>query len=497
MRFHMRPERAARRSRVERPESVRTDSVYGRRGLGKYANVDTPEKPLCFVLMPFGVKKDPAGGPDIDFDAIYEKSIQPAVESAGMECLRADEERTGGIIHKPMFERLLLCDFALADLTTANPNVFYELGIRHAARPATTLAIFAKNTRLPFDVNFLRALPYDPGPGNAFDAAQADPLKSAVQARLGELRDLARQEAVADSPVYQLLTDFQPPDISRLKTDVFRDRVRYSSERKSALAAARRKGDASGLAAIEASLGDLDGCEAGVLVDLFLSYRAIKAWDRMIGLYSRLPAALQRSTMMREQFALALNRAQRWQEAIEVIDALIQEKGSSSETLGIRGRVYKDLWARANASGNALLAQGYLKQAIDSYRRGFEADWRDAFPGVNTVTLLDIEGSSESQAAKQQLLPIVRFAVEQRLKAGNPDYWDYATLLELAVLAADEQEAGARLSDALAHIREPAFEPESTANNLELIRGAREKRGSSQPWLADAIAALKGAATVS
>jgi len=115
--------------------------------------VNTAEKPLCFVLMPFGAKKDPAGGPDIDFDAIYEKAIQPAVESAGMECIRADEERTGGIIHKPMFERLLLCDFAVADLTTANPNVFYELGIRHAARPATTLAIFAKNTRLPFDVN--------------------------------------------------------------------------------------------------------------------------------------------------------------------------------------------------------------------------------------------------------------------------------------------------------------------------------------------------------
>jgi tetratricopeptide (TPR) repeat protein len=459
--------------------------------------VETPEKPLCFVLTPFGVKKDPAGGPDIDFDAIYEKSIQPGVEGAGMECIRADEERTGGIIHKPMFERLLLCDFALADLTTANPNVFYELGIRHAARPATTLAIFAKNTRLPFDVNFLRALPYDLGAGNAFEAAQADPLKAAVQKRLGELRDVAKNATAADSPVYQLLTDFQPPDISRLKTDVFRDRVRYSSERKSALAGARRKGDASAMAAIEASLGDLDGCEAGVLVDLFLSYRAIKAWGRMIDLFSRLPLALQRTTLMREQYALALNRAQRWQEAIDVIDELIQEKGPSSETLGIRGRVYKDLWSRANASGNAFLAQGYLKQAIDSYRRGFEADWRDAFPGINTVTLLDIEGSAESQAAKQKLLPIVGFAVEQRLKGGNPDYWDYATLLELAVLGSDEQEAAARLSDALAHVREPAFEPESTANNLELIRQAREKRGASQPWLADVIAALKGAPAAS
>src|ERR1700756_1486434 len=182
--------------------------------------------------MPFGAKKDPAGGPDIDFDAIYEKAIEPAGEAGGMEGIRADEERTGGIIHKPMFERLLLCDFAVADLTTANPNVFYELGIRHAARPSTTLAIFAKNTRLPFDVNFLRALPYELAPGNAFTDADAAPLASAIGQRLRELRDLAKQGGAADSPVYQLLADFGPPDISRLKTDVFRDRALYSNQRK-------------------------------------------------------------------------------------------------------------------------------------------------------------------------------------------------------------------------------------------------------------------------
>ena len=87
----------------------------------------------------------------------------PAVRDAELEPLRADEERTGGIIHKPMFERLLLCDYALADLTTANANVFYELGVRHAARPATTMTIFAKQQPIPFDVNFLRSMAQAPG----------------------------------------------------------------------------------------------------------------------------------------------------------------------------------------------------------------------------------------------------------------------------------------------------------------------------------------------
>src|SRR5919205_4687135 len=117
-------------------------------------------RPLCFVLMPFGKKPDAAGSL-IDFDAVYSDLIRPAIEEAELEAIRADEEMTGGIIHKPMFERLILCEFAVADLTTANANVFYELGVRHAVRPWSTVLLFAEGgTQLPFDVAPLRAIPY-------------------------------------------------------------------------------------------------------------------------------------------------------------------------------------------------------------------------------------------------------------------------------------------------------------------------------------------------
>ena len=87
--------------------------------------------PLCFVLMPFGRKSDAAGA-TIDFDAVYQQLIAPAIRAAGLEPVRADDDMTGGIVHKPMFERLILCEYAVADLTFANANVFYELGVRHA-----------------------------------------------------------------------------------------------------------------------------------------------------------------------------------------------------------------------------------------------------------------------------------------------------------------------------------------------------------------------------
>src|SRR5208337_4356044 len=124
--------------------------------------------PLCFVLMPFGAKSDP-NGLVIDFDSVYQDLIAPAIREASLEPLRADEEMSGGIIHKPMFERLVLCEYAVADLTTANANVFYELGVRHAALPETTVLVYGGKSRLPFDVAPLRALNYEIGPSGKPD----------------------------------------------------------------------------------------------------------------------------------------------------------------------------------------------------------------------------------------------------------------------------------------------------------------------------------------
>jgi len=236
-----------------------------------------PPRLLCFVLMPFGAKPD-AGGLIIDFDAVYRDLISPAIRAAGWEPVRADEELTGGIIHKPMFERLLLCDYAVADLTTANANVFYELGVRHAAHPHTTVLLHAEGRRLPFDVAPLRAIPY------RLDAG-GKPADPEFQARLAAMLQAAR-DATPDTPVYQLLEGFHAPEIAHTKTDVFREQVRYSESVKERLAAARKQGR-EGVAAVENELGDLAAREAGVVVDLFLSYRAVKAWDRMMALCKR------------------------------------------------------------------------------------------------------------------------------------------------------------------------------------------------------------------
>lgn len=446
--------------------------------------------PLCFVLMPFGSKRDPGGGSDINFDLIYENGIHPAIVNAGLKPIRADEERTGGIIHVAMYERLLLCEFAVADLTTANPNVFYELGIRHALRPYTTLPVFAGRQPIPFDVNFLSSLKYELGSDNSFGEVEAAKLRDSLTFRLKELRESAYNYDTPDSPVFRLIQDLKPPEIDRLKTDTFRDKVAYSTKCKEQLAEARHSGRIERLHEIENELGALDGVEAGVVVDLFLSYRSVSAWDAMIALYEKMPEALKRQVMIQEQLGFALNRSGEKGRAKEVLEKVIEQRGPSSETCGILGRVYKDQWREALRNGAEFEALGYLDKAISEYVLGFETDWRDAYPGINAVTLLDIRGTRETISQKDELLPVVRFAVMQRLKTQKPDYWDHATMLELSVLGNDKDASSKHLSDALASIREN-WEASTTADNLRMIRDSRHRRNVVEPWLDDVISSLE------
>jgi hypothetical protein len=435
--------------------------------------VTAARPPLCFVVMPFGVKPDGRGG-SIDFDAVYEDLIAPSVASAGLQPLRADQELVGGIVHKPMFERLILCDYAVADLTTANAKVFYELGVRHAVRPYSTVLIAAGVGGIPFDLAPDRVLPYGLDPAGVPVAPEHD------GERLTEALRAAR-EASTDSPVFQLVDDLPTPEIDRAKTDIFRDQADYSATAKRRLAAARGSG-VDALREAERELGSLEDVEAGITVDLFLSYRAIRAWDEMIRLAGRMPRPLAETVMVREQLGFALNRLGRSDEAEAVLRGVLEQRGPSSETYGLLGRVYKDRWA-AERERSPARARGFLRQAVDAYRRGFEADWRDAYPGINAVTLMEIlDPGGEEQ---QRLVPVVRYAAERRVADGRADYWDHATRLELAVIGRNAGDAEEAASDALAAVREP-WEPESTANNLRLIREARAETGERLAW-ADSI----------
>lgn len=430
-------------------------------------------RPLCFVLLPHG-KKPGRVDARIDFDAVYRNLIAPAVENAGLEPLRAGQDFSEDFHLKPLFEQFILCPFAVADLTLANANLYHELGVRNAKRPGTTTTVYCGNEKKSLDRLSLDAVAYSvTADGTPVDLTAA---KETLTRSLEETRRALKESPVADRPIYDLVEEFL--GIAHTKTDVFRERVRYSADKKQKLAAAREMG-LEAVRELEKSFGPIQVLEAAVVIDLLLSYRAVKGWSEMIALTAKMARPLAETIMVQEQLALALNRAGRGDEAESVLKTLLERHGPSSETCAILGRVYKDRWELALKAGESSPARECLQKAIDAYRQGFEADWRDAFPGINAVTLMELKDPPDP--ARFQLLPVVAYAVERRIAGGQPDYWDHATILELAVLAKEEAKAASAAANALAVVRE-SWEPETTARTLRLIREARAKRAEELLW---------------
>jgi hypothetical protein len=427
--------------------------------------------------MPFGKKKDEKGQ-EINFDLIYKDLIQPAIEEAGMEAVRADEEMVSGFIHKPMYERLLLCEYAIADLTTANANVFYELGVRHAARPHHTLSIFSENTTLPFDVRPLRSYPYKMDKNQ--NLSQLDVDKKAITKWLIE----AKKRPTTDSPLFQFFDELKPQYISHDKTDIFREKVEYSIQAKKELARLRETKNLEGIKAFEKDLS-FDETEAGVIIDIYLSYRALDAWDEMIALEAKMPVYLRKSLLVREQLGFALNRMGKSLEAERVLLEAIKEYGNSSETLGLLGRVYKDRWKNET---NEVLKESWLHKAIDTYVKGYETDIRDAYPGVNAITLMS--ALDEPDPRLEELLPVVLFATKQRISQIDPNYWDYATLMELEVIAHHPKEAKEALTKALPCADEDWMK-KTTRDTMVMLRDKWREQGEDVDWLDEIVEGLR------
>ncbi len=142
-------------------------------------------------------------------DQIYMDGISPAAEQVGLQPIRADSDFSVGLMHRALFERIAKADVVIADLTTANPHVFYELGVRHAVRPNLTVVVADSNEPIPMDVSLIRFVAYDSVTGMLSESAGKD-----FRVRLSSvLRDGLINSTRIDSPVFQLLghLDYRAP----------------------------------------------------------------------------------------------------------------------------------------------------------------------------------------------------------------------------------------------------------------------------------------------
>ena len=100
--------------------------------------------------MGFGEKVDFRTNRTLNLDKTY-RIIRDAVESAGLECIRADDIVHSGLIDKPMYENLLNADVAIADLSTSNENAIYELGAASVLYGSKIILFKEDKVTLPSD----------------------------------------------------------------------------------------------------------------------------------------------------------------------------------------------------------------------------------------------------------------------------------------------------------------------------------------------------------
>jgi len=111
-------------------------------------------EPFCFVIMPFREEEFP--------QRIYRDVIKPFVEDTfEISCYRVDEDHLPDRIDNKIYSYLLRAAFIIADVTTANPNVFYELGLAHMLEKDCIILTQKSASEIPFDINRIRAEKYD------------------------------------------------------------------------------------------------------------------------------------------------------------------------------------------------------------------------------------------------------------------------------------------------------------------------------------------------
>ncbi len=127
-----------------------------------------------------------------------------------------------------------------------------------------------------------------------------------------------------------------------------------------------------------------------------------------------------------------------------------------------------------------------LDKAIETYLLGFQTDTRDYYPGVNAVSLMHIKGDKRVQ----NLAPAVLYAAESKIRSKTPDYWDYATMIELSVISNNTKNASEYLNKIITLPFNP-FESKSTTGNLKLIIDKKRSGGEDVKWIEEIAAELE------
>jgi hypothetical protein len=396
-------------------------------------------KPICFMIMPYGrkptqVEPSSSAPGEIDFNALWDRAFAPTIQALGYEAVRADQD-TGALIITQMVERIYFADLVLADMTIPNGNVYYEVGVRHAAKDKGCVLLAADWSKQLFDVAQMRTIRYPLKEGN-IEEATAKAVSDAIKTPIGNLsRGLSpvfesikgyptNPDPAAASTMKGVLAEaaaFQG-EIRAVRTLPYADRI----SRARALAEQSCKPPVTATTAL-AVLRLLKDCADGA-----------EDWDWIIGFIDKLPSDLADLEEVRETHAFALANAGQPMDAIAKLEALIALSGPTPERLGLLGGRYKRLFAKAATPTDR---QMYLNKSIDAYERGMGLDLNQYYCSSNLPRLYRQRKRKGDDERARSVSALVVAACERAKKLGLADEWLRPTLLGAAFDAGDADKA--------------------------------------------------------
>jgi len=441
-------------------------------------------KPHAFVAMPFGAKPGP-NGQLIDFNRVYVEYIKPSLEAAGLEPFRADQEPRAGDIRTDMFQELLLADLVVADLTLENPNVWYELGVRHALRARGIVLLCGGRVTTAFDLFTDRKLRYgikEGGPDPATLESDKWQLTAMVRATLESWHGRKA------SPVYQLLPNLQEPNWKSLRIgevlefweqhDAWEDRVELARK-------AGHIGDVLVLAdeapvaafRVDAWIKAGENLRKAERFDF-----ALEQLERGLGIDPGNLKGLHEKGICLQRLACTGDPGHSLNRAREHYRNVLKTYPHDQETWALLGRVDKDAWIAAwRQPGNtpkqmrdeAAYENALLCAAIDSYAKGFRRNPGHYYSGINALTLMHLYRHLTNDARYERemaaMAGAVRFGAECEPDEGQ-HFWSRATLGDLEVLLGAPETVKAAYKEAIAKNDKDWFALNSSRAQLQMLK---------------------------
>lgn len=441
-------------------------------------------KPHAFVAMPFGTKPGPDGAP-VDFNRVYEELIRPALDDAGLFAFRADEEMRGGDIRVDMFQELLIADLVVVDLTIDNPNVWYELGVRHALRARGVVLISGGRATKAFDVYTDRKVSYALRDGGPDPDSLADDRH-----RLTEMiaKTMESWHGRKMSPVYKLIPSLVEPDWRSLRVGDLREFWDAYNDWERRIVQARQRGRVGDMLVLadEAPVSAFRAAawiRAGKALRRTGHYRfALEQLEKGLAIEPTNRNGLREKGMCLQRLAARGEGGYRIDTARAHYTAMLQQNKDDAETWALLGRVEKDAWTASwhtpgsteeQRVDDARFEKARLREAIDCYEKAFRIDPKHYYSGVNALTLMHLyrflTGDDMYDARIAVFAGAVRFAAECE---EDPDarYWARASIGDLEVLVGSPTTVQDAYLDAIAINHDDWFALDSSRAQLQLLR---------------------------